>query len=374
MSLRRSFKVPQLKRSTSGFPALQNLAFFYWTDLTQNKLIGKGSFGSVESALYKPGDQRERLVVVKKLHDASQACEREFRKEAMLLYDVRGHRNVVEFLAISKPPRYAIMQEYVGFSFQGFGEDKVVNSLRQYLEHADYAYDFDGFEHVNHFIVKDIAEGVNYLHGKDIVHRDLKPSNILVGNMHNWDLDNGSFIERWQRMDEPIVCKLTDFGESRSRLIQTQTLLSSKVTFLDRGSPAFMSPHIILPELRPREASLDDLKAADIWAFGMVMFVLTNPCLSYPYQQQMAEEIDVKPFMSSREVLENFLREKVEPRSSTKYEIQQAIEWDHLTEMHAVCTDFDISKRITTIEEVKKMLEHRSKVVECEVVNLPVSQ
>ena len=47
------------------------------------------------------------------------------------------------------------MQEYVGFSFKGFGEEKVVNSLRQYLEHVDYAYDFDGFEHVNHCIAKD---------------------------------------------------------------------------------------------------------------------------------------------------------------------------------------------------------------------------
>ena len=45
MSLRRSFKVPQLKRSISDIPGIQNLALFDWNDLSDNQLIGNGSFG-----------------------------------------------------------------------------------------------------------------------------------------------------------------------------------------------------------------------------------------------------------------------------------------------------------------------------------------
>ena len=45
-----------------------------------------------------------------------------------------------------------------------------------------------------------VAEGLNYLHGKDIIFRDLKPHNILV-----FSLSIGVFVN----------AKITDFGISR---------------------------------------------------------------------------------------------------------------------------------------------------------------
>ena len=48
--------------------------------------------------------------------------------------------------------------------------------------------------------------------------------------------------------ERPIACKLTDFGESRSLLIQTQAVLSSKTTTVDRGTVVFMAPELLVKE------------------------------------------------------------------------------------------------------------------------------
>ena len=60
-------------------------------------------------------------------------------------------------------------------------------------------------------------------------HRDLKPPNILVSNQHYCQLSDHVEIETISSK-MPIVCKLTDFGESRSQDIHTNTVLSSKTT------------------------------------------------------------------------------------------------------------------------------------------------
>ena len=51
---------------------------------------------------------------------------------------------------------------------------------------------------------------------------------------------------------------------------------------IEGGSPAFMTPEILLLELRPIETSMKDLKLLDILVFGMIMFVLLNPSVTHP--------------------------------------------------------------------------------------------
>ena len=97
--------------------------------------------------------------------------------------------------------------------------------------------------------------------------------------------DELEFMYMWE--NSPVVCKLADFGEGRSNIIQNQTILSSGAQELHRGPPAYMSPEILLPELRPNEATL---KAADSWAYGMILFVLVNPSVGYPYQGELRQK------------------------------------------------------------------------------------
>ncbi len=85
----------------------------------------------------------------------------------MLLFDVKGHKNIVEFIAISETPCFALMQEYLGFSFTFFVGDKTVNSMQQFPQHVDEIYDFKGFENLNGIIARDIVNGVScgFWHG-----------------------------------------------------------------------------------------------------------------------------------------------------------------------------------------------------------------
>ena len=62
----------------------------------------------------------------------------------------------------------------------------------------------------------------------------------------------------------PLVCKVTDFGESRSQNIHTHTVLSSKATHVSKETSVF--------------------KGADIWVYGMVVFVVMNSGLKHPFQ------------------------------------------------------------------------------------------
>ena len=119
---------------------LASIPQFYWQDLTDLRRIGNGSFGCVDFANYRPKGSTHaspQAVVVKQLSSADAGYEKEFAKEAKLLYSVKGHPNIVEFLAVCAKPTYALMQKYEAFSFVPFSDETVVNSLATFLSHVE---------------------------------------------------------------------------------------------------------------------------------------------------------------------------------------------------------------------------------------------
>lgn len=369
----RTFRVPQPKEKPPD-PVLMfsDLPQFNWQHLSSLECIGRGNFGTVDSAIYSPPNKPSLKVVLKQPYDIT-GNEKEFLKEARLLHSFEEHPNIVKFEAICTTPTYAMMTEYVVFSFKPFGDNTVVSSLADFLQHIDTRYDCEGFEHVSATVMKNLAEGLSYLHGRDVIHRDLKPANILVSNTHYAGQSGDEFLETWSSVS-PVVCKLADFGESRSRLIQTQTLLASKVGKIDRGSPVYMSPQIILPELRPVQATIEDLKASDVWALGMVFFVVANPSFKYPYMEEIEQESISFPVKKSKNILEDLIRQQRRPHFSPKYEILQATSWKHTIELHEMCTDFNKEKRITTIDTVCSFIRDTEVAVPCDQYNFQVSQ
>ena len=144
----------------------------------------------------------------------------------------------------------------------------------------------NGFDHLIPTIAADIAKGLLHLHEHEIAHRDLKPMNILITNQHYSALQDRQQIKRIKAA-RPVVCKLADFGESRSQLLQTTGLNDPGTNQVFRGTIAFMAPEILLPEamVPGRKLSLDDLKKVDIWALGLVFYCLMNPADLCPYER-----------------------------------------------------------------------------------------
>ena len=145
-----------------------------------------------------------------------------FVKEARIIQELK-HPNITKFKGICNNP-FALILEHVYFDFQPLGIESKVSPLAEFLGVLEDS-DCDGFvtPQVISTICEDVVLGFKYLHDKDVAHRDLKPANILVTNQHCCDLTTSDQREVWEQ--RPLVCKLTDFGESRSIKIQTNSFL-----------------------------------------------------------------------------------------------------------------------------------------------------
>ena len=140
-------------------------------------------------------------------------------------------------------------------------------------------------------IASDIAGGLLYLHGKGIAHRHFKPANVLVSNHHyRKEKDHDKLAYAWSH--QPVICKLTDFSESRSLVLQTRSVCQSRTLSIDKGTIPFMAPETLYIgiEISCAGATIDDLWRVDMWAYGMLLFNLLNPCLHHPYEEVLTQE------------------------------------------------------------------------------------
>ncbi|XP_053951758.1 phosphorylase b kinase gamma catalytic chain, skeletal muscle/heart isoform isoform X2 [Anastrepha ludens] len=156
-------------------------------------------------------------------------------------------------------------------------------------------------------IMRQIFEGVEYIHSKNIVHRDLKPENILLDENHN--------------------VKITDFGFAR------QLKGDEKLADLC-GTPGYLAPETL--KCNMFEGSPGYSKEVDIWACGVIMFTLLVGCPPFWHRKQMV-------------MLRNIMEGKYSFTSP---------EWADISEdpkdLIRKCLVVDPAKRIT----VKEVLKH----------------
>ena len=324
-----TFKLPSLKGKSNADKSLvcHGLPLFQWGNLRdKEEPIGRGSFGLVFLARTRHGEK----VVIKKLLSEDDQEKRLFIKEAKILHGI-DNQHIVKFKAACMEP-CAMMLEYLFFDFAPFSGSEIVSSLDRLLQHLHINEAIDQFP-FQEKIALETAAGLAHLHELGIVHRDIKPANVLVSNQHYCALGDRQELEH-AFQTRPIICKLADFGESRSAINQTSNVCRMVTSNIVRGTPAYRAPELF--SQKESTLSLQDLKAVDIWALGMLLFVTINPDLKYPYQMEL-EKVQTG---SSLSLLERLISKNEKPAHSDHHCTQHAVNCLRLSKLYDHCTRF----------------------------------
>ncbi|XP_062944495.1 death-associated protein kinase 2 isoform X1 [Cynocephalus volans] len=168
--------------------------------------------------------------------------------------------------------------------------------------------------------IKQILDGVNYLHTKKIAHFDLKPENIML-------LDKNIPI--------PHI-KLIDFGLAH----EIEDGVEFKNIF---GTPEFVAPEIVNYEPLGLEA--------DMWSIGVITYILlsgASPFLGDTKQETLTNitavsyDFDEEFFSQTSELAKDFIRKLLVKETRKRLTIQEALRHPWIT-----------SKEVRTSEQQK---------------------
>ncbi|KAF2858118.1 Pkinase-domain-containing protein [Piedraia hortae CBS 480.64] len=232
---------------------MQHLEKDSWDDLKYMKgaMIGQGSFGTVSLALHAVTGE---LMAVKQVEMPSKNGEaldakknhmvEALKQEISLLRELK-HENIVRYLGSNSEENHLnIFLEYVAggsvatmlVNYGSLGETLIANFVRQ------------------------ILQGLAYLHSKDIIHRDIKGANILVDNKGTVKISDFGISKR---VEATTMRPPGAFGAKRGAVNNRVSL---------QGSVFWMAPEVV------RQTAYT--KKADIWSLGCLiveMFTGSHP-------------------------------------------------------------------------------------------------
>jgi tRNA A-37 threonylcarbamoyl transferase component Bud32 len=199
-------------------------------------VLGSGGFAKVFRAILKMDDGTDIEVAVKAPHDVSEIhnnldLRAAFFREVNTMSRL-NHTNVVSFIG------GVVMDE--GESCYMIITELLLESLQVYLGNPDAQEVQRIFA-----IIKDIADGLCYLHEMGIIHRDIKPQNLMRSS-------SGTI-------------KIIDFGLAKIQ----DTLQSAKQSTRFAGTEVYMSPE--------KKAGKKSTDRSDVFSFGLVMYKVVEP-------------------------------------------------------------------------------------------------
>ncbi len=254
-------------------------------------LLGKGGWGAVfraEDRQYTPA----RPVALKAIFTTATADEvarKRIEREARLGTEL-AHPNIVRIGDFTTDMGvYFLIMELVA------GGD--LNSLRAKQPNERFSLE------AALPLLKDIAEGLDYLHSKGIIHRDLKPSNLL-----------------WHPDEKRL--KISDFGLSKTA--RDSILLSGAKMPSISGTDPYMAPEIWDAE--------DPSEAGDLYALGIIAYEMLkgDPPFRGPNFPDQHRNAKVKPIPELPDIvnsaLETILAKQASSRFSSGHDFVQALE------------------------------------------------
>jgi calcium/calmodulin-dependent protein kinase I len=192
--------------------------------------IGRGAFSVVKSGVDKSGGDNVAVKCIDKAYVDNQDLVL-LSREIDIMKKVK-HPNVLNL-------------------FHVFESDSQISLVMELVDGGELFYKI--VEKGNYSeadaaaIVKQMCQGVAYLHGEGIAHRDLKPENLLCASS-----DGEKF--------NPFRVVIADFG--LSKIFDGGEALETSC-----GTPDYVAPEVITAE-----GSYD--KSVDMWSAGVITYVL----------------------------------------------------------------------------------------------------
>ncbi|XP_051991551.1 serine/threonine-protein kinase DCLK3-like [Xyrauchen texanus] len=186
------------------------------------------------------GDGNFAVVRECRVHGLTEAFAMKIVDNAKL--QGRGHmiQNEITLLRSLEHPRLIQL-------FRSHHTDKHVYLLMELVNGGDL---FDAISQSGRFsetsaacMIRDISQALEYIHNKCIAHRDIKPENLLVQRHGNGSMN----------------LKLADFGLA---------MVITEPVFTVCGTPTYVAPEIL--------AEIGYGIAVDVWAMGVILFVLLS--------------------------------------------------------------------------------------------------